>query len=408
MVFKMHVYKIALLGNKDHGKSTTIGSLLMLTKSISEARIEEAKRISKELNRPFEPGFLLDSFSEEREDAMTIDTTRAQIQYKGKGFEFIDVPGHEELIKNMLSGAAYADFALAIVSAAPNEGISNQTKRHIFIANLIGINKIIVAVNKMDAVNYDENRFNEIKKEITDYLIKIGVKNRDIKFIPISAYRGDNLVEKSSNMNWYNEDPLIDLLHKTSSKKKKTNNKIFSAIIQGNITTEKGELIAGKVISGAVNLNDTVVIEPDDIESKVEILYVAGKEKEKAKAGNEIALKLDKDINVEGRVLCSRNEEIKSMRSLNVRAFFVDVPKEDKLKIKINNNEVYGLTKIIDSIDTSSGNHFSDNKIRALEAADLDINLDKPVAAAKFNSIPELGKLLFYEEGKFIGIGIII
>ncbi|EQD45119.1 translation elongation factor EF-1, subunit alpha, partial [mine drainage metagenome] len=143
----MIVRRVTLLGHKDHGKSTLIGNLLISTKSVSEARVEDAKRTSIRLGRKFEPGFLLDSFEEEREGAMTIDTTRAQIKYRGSAFEFIDVPGHEELIKNMISGASYADSALLIVSAKKGEGITGQTRRHIFLAKMLGIERVVVAVN---------------------------------------------------------------------------------------------------------------------------------------------------------------------------------------------------------------------------------------------------------------------
>ncbi len=183
----MKINRITLLGHKDHGKSTLIGNLLIKTNSVSEQRISEAKRISTELNKPFEPGFILDSFEEERREGLTIDTTRVQLKYKDAAFEFIDVPGHEELIKNMLSGASYADFALAVVSAASNEGIKDQTKRHIYIADLIGINRIVIAVNKMDKINYDEKRFNDIKNSLMHYFSKVGINKRNIIFIPISA-----------------------------------------------------------------------------------------------------------------------------------------------------------------------------------------------------------------------------
>src|SRR5271154_1586737 len=192
----MDVTEVTLLGHKDHGKSTLIGNMLITTKSVSEQRINDAKKTSKKLGRNFEPGFILDSFEEEREGGLTIDTTRAQVLYKGNAFEFIDVPGHEELIKNMISGASNADFAVLMVSAKPDEGIRDQTFRHLYLAGMLGIKKILVAVNKMDKVGYEENRFDEIRSRILTFLIKTGFEKKNLYFVPISAYNAENLVSK--------------------------------------------------------------------------------------------------------------------------------------------------------------------------------------------------------------------
>ena len=195
--------------------------LLMETGSISEQRIRDAKKTSKKLGRQFEPGYILDSFEEERLNEMTIDTTRAQVKYRNTGFEFIDVPGHEELMKNMLSGASYADFALLLISAKPDEGITGQTKRHIFVAKMLGIRKLVVAVNKLDAVNYSKERFEEIKNHVGDYLNRIGFKNINISFVPISAYNAENLVKRSNKTGWYKGKSLMDVLVQVSKSTKK-------------------------------------------------------------------------------------------------------------------------------------------------------------------------------------------
>ena len=183
----MHIQQITMLGHKDHGKSTLIGSLLMSTGSATEERIADAKNTSKKLGKQFEPAFILDAFSEEREGGLTIDTARAQIKYMGKAFELIDVPGHEELIKNMLSGASYANTAVLVVSAAKDEGIKPQTKRHLFLAKMLGIRHFIVAVNKMDTVGYSQNDYEMIKNDIAAYLDDIGVHSQSVNFVPISC-----------------------------------------------------------------------------------------------------------------------------------------------------------------------------------------------------------------------------
>src|SRR5271169_5201570 len=139
----MEKYTITMLGEKDHGKSTLIGNLLISTGHTTEARINEVKKTSK--SKRFEPAHILDSFVEEREQEMTIDTTRAELVYRNAIYELIDVPGHLELIKNMMSGASNSDIAILMVSAKREEGFRPQTKRHIFISTMFGTKALVVA-----------------------------------------------------------------------------------------------------------------------------------------------------------------------------------------------------------------------------------------------------------------------
>ena len=240
----MEINKVTLLGHKDHGKSTLIGSLLIVTKTVSKDRLNEAKKQSANLGRKFEPGFILDSFSEERKGGLTIDTSRAQVKYRDSAFEFIDVPGHEELIKNMISGASYAKFALLIVSANKNEGIRPQTKRHIYLSRMLGIEKLIVAVNKMDTVGYDKDIFEQIHKELGEFLEKIGVDSRSVNFVPISAYGSENLSKRSSNMPWYKGKPLLDLMCEMAKKRSNgPSDGNMRVILQGSMPHESDSLL---------------------------------------------------------------------------------------------------------------------------------------------------------------------
>ncbi|MGC8694407.1 MAG: GTP-binding protein [Candidatus Micrarchaeia archaeon] len=401
----MKINRITLLGHKDHGKSTLIGNLLIKTGSVSEQRISEAKRISAELNKPFEPGFILDSFEEERREGLTIDTTRVQLKYKDAAFEFIDVPGHEELIKNMLSGASYADFALAVVSAASDEGIKDQTKRHIYIADLIGINRIIIAVNKMDKIDYDEKIFNDIKASLLNYFSKVGINKRNIIFIPISAYNGENIIEHSSKMEWYKGEPLIDLLY-NQSKKKQKRSKHLTALIQGSIDKDGEQLISGKVLTGKLSEGDSVIVYPENFEDKIEKIFVGGKERKVAKAGNDIVLKTsEENRTINNKIISEKsNPDIKISNNAEVLLFFVNEIR-DNLKIKIYNTEIPCTVEVIKSINTSTGDMFEDNKPRVLEAATAKLHFQNNIIYTQFNSNKELGKFLLYSEDTFIGLG---
>ena len=189
--------KIVIVGHMDHGKSTLIGRLLYDTNSLPQGKIEEIIRVSKELGRELEFAYLIDNLEEEREQQLTMDTAQTFFKTKNRNYVIIDAPGHKEFIKNMITGASQADAAVLLLDA--KEGIKEQTRRHAYILKLLDIKNLIVAVNKMDLIDYNELKFNKIKQEILGSLSKIGL-NPDF-IIPISALKGENILNKSTNIN---------------------------------------------------------------------------------------------------------------------------------------------------------------------------------------------------------------
>ncbi len=401
----MLVKKITMLGHKDHGKSTLIGSILMLTKSVSDARVNEAKKYSQKLGKPFEPAFILDSFEEEREGGLTIDTTRAEAKYKDMAFEMIDVPGHEELIKNMMSGASFADTAVLLVSAKPDEGIRDQTKRHVFVAKMLGIEKLVVAVNKMDAVGYDDKRYNEISSEISSFLKKIDFKNA--VFVPISAYNGENIIKKSDKMKWYKGKPLLESLYIMASTESKAKGKELRAIVQGQIDSSSSSVLGIKVLSGILRPGKTRAF-PQKIERNVLKIIVNGKKVAKATAGESAAIEIDKPIeNPRGSVLAESEPIIgDKMEALVFSA--TRLCSKSKLSLRILGNEVSAKIKIKEIIDVSSGEKKRGKSIPALNAGIVEIKLAKPVAFEKYSKVKELGRFTFYLGKRFGGVGIVV
>jgi small GTP-binding protein len=191
--------KFVIVGHVDHGKSTLIGRLLFDTNSLQEGKMEEIRRISKDLGKKMEFSFLLDHLREEREQGITIDTAQTFFRTDKKEYTIIDAPGHVEFLRNMITGSSQAEAAILIVDVV--EGIMEQTKRHANILSLLGVEKVIVAFNKMDSVSYKKEVFEKIKTELEDFLGKIKIKPEFC--IPISAYDGDNVAVKSKNMDWY-------------------------------------------------------------------------------------------------------------------------------------------------------------------------------------------------------------
>jgi sulfate adenylyltransferase subunit 1 len=407
----MKVRQITLLGHKDHGKSTLIGNLLMLTKSVTQTRINEAKKYSKKLNKDFEPAFILDSFHEEREGGLTIDTTRAEVLYKNTAFSFIDVPGHEELINNMISGASYASVALLIVSAKKDEGIQDQTKRHLFIARMLGIKKLIVAINKMDLVEFSEQRFMQIKDELSDFINRIGFRSEDVSYIPISAYKGENILDHSTNMKWYKGPPLLKALKETPETGRAKDDGALRIILQGFLNGKRNSVM-GKVVRGSIKLGEKATcIIPLNVNVIIKSIVVRGKRVNSAKEGNSVVLGLDREINqdVRGSIICG--EAYCPIPTDNIRArVFLTKALGNDTTIKFNGMEIRCSIKPLSYIDPTTGQSSERNRLKgsSLIAIDAQLKLSRKIAAERFEDTQELGRFLVYTGTKFAGIGIII
>ena len=192
----LDVPKIVIVGHVDHGKSSFIGRLLYDIGEIQEEKYRELKKASQKRGNEFEFAFLLDALQDERDQGITIDTTRIFFKTKKRKYVFIDAPGHKEFIRNMITGAASADIAILIVDV--NEGIKQQTKKHSYLLKLLGFEKVITLYNKMDKVNYSESKFLDIKSKLETFLSKIGIKS--YSSIPISSRKGDNIVTLSKKV----------------------------------------------------------------------------------------------------------------------------------------------------------------------------------------------------------------
>jgi bifunctional enzyme CysN/CysC/sulfate adenylyltransferase subunit 1 len=400
----MEVKKISLLGHKDHGKSTLIGSMLMQTGAATKVRIEEAKRYSKKKGKDFEPAFILDSLVEEREQEMTYDTTRAQMKYKNHAFEFIDVPGHEELIKNMISGASYGDVALLMVSALPDEGIKDQTKRHVFLAKMLGIENLIVAVNKMDMVGYDKKRFTMIKENLSEFLKRINFNLDKVEFIPISAYKGENLTKKSNKIKWYAGKCLADVLCNETKEEPKDNK--LRVLVQGMLEDKKNMYITGKIISGKLGVKDEIKAFPSGAVYEVDQIIVKNKKAKTAKSGENIAIKVEGKINeAKGSLMFPKSEKVIPVKEAKSLIFFVRKPGKD-ITANLYGNKVKCMIKIDKLVETASGREVKRGIAKPLEAAHSTIRLENPMIIEKYDKNRELGRFTLSDENGFFGIGI--
>ncbi|HEX9757397.1 MAG TPA: GTP-binding protein [Nitrospiria bacterium] len=289
----MKRFTITLLGHKDHGKSTLIGRLLYDTKSVMEDRTEEVREYCKTVGKPFEYAFLLDSFEEERRDGMTIDVIHAQVKGKKNIYDCIDVPGHRELLKNMLSGASHADAGILIVSA--KEGLEEQTGHHLRLANWLGLASLIVVVNKMDHVEYQQEVFEEMVSKIKA-LEKTPILGPKVDFIPISAYKGDNVVARSSQMPWYTGRTLFEHMEGLEVQNSFLNLPLRLPV-QDVYENKAGErILAGKVESGEIHVGQEVVFVPSNGKATIRSIMGVDKNQKTAMPGENIGLVLDRNL----------------------------------------------------------------------------------------------------------------
>ena len=286
--------KLVIVGHIDHGKSTLIGRLLFDTGSLPEDKITEIQQICSSLGKEFEFGFILDNLEEERDQGITIDTTQIFFNSDKRKYVIIDAPGHVEFVKNMITGASQAEAATVIIDA--EEGVKEQTKRHAYILGMLGIQNILVLINKMDRVGYDQNRFNEVKKSFIDFLNDI--KLNAVQFIPISANQGDNVVKRSEHISWYHGPTFLEALD--SIKAKQTfRDKPLRFTVQDIYNFSK-RIIAGKVISGVLHQNDEILILPSGEKTRIRSLEEYLKNPTEAETGKCIG------VTTADKVFCDR------------------------------------------------------------------------------------------------------
>ena len=257
---KPHI-NVIFVGHVDHGKSTTVGRLLYDSGIISDQELRKLKETAQEKGKVgFEFAFVMDNLKEEQERGITIDLSHKKFTTDKYEYTIIDAPGHKDFVKNMITGAAQADVGFLVVAAS--DGIMAQTREHIFLCKTLGVNQIAVLINKMDAVKWDQAKYDSVKKEITTLLQTVGYKIAEVEFIPISAYQGDNVVKKSGNMEWYKGPTIREQLDKFKEPEKPTQLPLRLPIQDVYNITGIGVVPVGRVETGVMKVGDKIIIMP--------------------------------------------------------------------------------------------------------------------------------------------------
>lgn len=402
--------KIVIIGHVDHGKSTLTGRLLLDTHSLPKEKIQEIKKISKELGRDTQLAYLTDQLKEERERNITIDTTQIFFKTRKRNYVIIDAPGHVEFIKNMMSGASQAQAAILIVDV--HNGIREQTKRHVSIMTLLGIKHIIVVFNKMDLLKFKEEKFKQVKDELLKFLEKAQIK--PLQLIPVSAKEGDNITQKSKHMKWYKGPTLLQILD-SFRLESNTAEKPLRFPIQDVYEINGQKIIVGKITSGIIREKQEIFCLPLSQRAKIKSIVVYGKNIKEARANENIGLILNKPLPLKrGDIISDNTHQPTLTTTFNGTLFWMcDEPLQlhTTITLRCATQEVScTIEKIEKRIDSATLKTIQENasELKINEIGIVTFKTDHPIVIEKFDFIEELGRFVVEHKYNLQGAGIIV
>ncbi|NPA99882.1 MAG: translation elongation factor EF-1 subunit alpha [Crenarchaeota archaeon] len=420
---KPHI-NLAVIGHVDHGKSTLIGHLLVATGYVDEKAWKELYETAKKMGKEdFAYAWIMDRLKEERERGVTIEAMHVGFETNKYFITIIDLPGHRDFIKNMIVGASQADAALLVVSARPGEyeagiGPQGQTREHLFLVRTLGVTQLIVAVNKMDVVNYDQKRYEQIKSELSKLLKLLGYDPSKVPFIPVSAIKGDNIKEKSPNTPWYNGPTLLEALDMLEPPPRPVD-KPFRMPIQDVFTiTGVGTVVVGRVETGVIKVGDKVVIMPPAKVGDVRSIETHHIKLNEAKPGDNIGVNVrgieKKDVkrgDVMGHVTNPPTvaEEIVARLVVLWHPTAISVGYAPVMHVHTATVPTQ-IVEIIAKLDPRTGQTIEHKPqfIKQGDAAIVRLKPLKPVVAEKFADFPPLGRFALRDMGRTVAAGQII
>ncbi len=425
MVEKPHL-NLVVIGHVDHGKSTIMGHFMYKLGVVDERTIEEYAKESEKTGAgdTFKFAWVLDRLKEERERGVTIDLAFQKFETRKYFFTLIDAPGHRDFVKNMITGASEADAALLVVSAKPGEteaGLSEggQTREHAFLAKTLGVNQMIVAINKMDVTNppYDQKRFEEVKAAVQRLLKLVGYKVEKIPIIAVSGYKGDNLVERSENMPWYKGPTLFEALDMLEVPPKPIDKPLRIPIQDVYSITGVGTVPVGRVETGVLKVGDKVVIMPPGITGEVKSIETHHTPIPKAEPGDNIGFNIRgvsrQDIR-RGDVVGHPDNPPTVVKEFIAQIIVVYHPTAIAAGytpvMHAHTAQVAAQIKeLISKIDPRTGQVIEDHprSLKTGDAAVVRIRPVKPVCLETFKDFPELGRFALRDSGRTIAAGIV-
>ena len=411
----MDILRFLTAGSVDDGKSTLIGRLLYDSKNILVDQLEAIERSTK--NREdgeVDLALLTDGLRAEREQGITIDVAYKYFSTPKRKFIIADAPGHIQYTRNMVTGASNADWIIILVDA--RNGVIEQTKRHSIIASLLNIPHVVVAINKMDLVDYSEEKFNEIVKEYEKVAHSLALK--DVKFIPISAKDGDNVVDKSEKMPWYKGSALLNLLE-TVELQTSLNHVNGRFPVQLVLRPQVDELhdyrgYAGKVESGVFAVNDKVKIYPSNIETTIKALSGGGKEVQECFAPHSAVLHLADDIDISrGDLIAKEDNLLKTGQDIEALVCWMDekpLTIGTKYLLQHNSKTVIAMVKeICYRLDVNTlEKEMTPANAGLNEVVEVLLKTSAPLSYDSYQSIRENGSAILIDQTSFVTVGAVL
>lgn len=392
-------------GSVDDGKSTLIGRLLYDSKSIFEDQLESVEKTSaKKGHDDVDLAMFTDGLRDEREQGITIDVAYRYFTTPTRKFIIADTPGHIQYTRNMVTGASTANAAVILIDA--RNGVLEQTKRHAFIASLLNIPHLLICVNKMDLVDYDETRFHEIVADFEEISTKLQIQ--DLRFFPISALNGDNVVNRSKNMDWYSGGSLLHALETLYIGS--DINKVDARFPVQTVLRPQSEAnpdyrgYAGRIASGTYNIGDKVAVLPSGFESKIKTINAGENEVEKAFAPMSIAMTLEDDIDISrGDMIVRKNNQPEQLQEFDVMLCWMNNngprPRAKYILMHTSNEQRAMIKSVIHKIDINTFNRSNDDSPLAMnDIAKVKLRTNRRLFVDNYRENRNTGSLILIDE----------
>ncbi len=390
----MEVLKIATAGSVDDGKSTLIGRILYDTKSLTTDKLEAIEKTSKQRGYDYlDFSLATDGLVAEREQGITIDVAHIYFSTKKKSYIIADTPGHVEYTRNMVTGASTSQASIILIDA--RKGVIEQTNRHFFINNLLRIKDVVVAINKMDLVDYSEETYNKIKADFSELMSKRDYQDQKITFIPVSALKGDNVVNKTDKMPWYEGEALLEHLEQLD-KADIYNVGTPRFPVQYVIRPKTEDFhdfrgYAGKVYGGNLSVGDEIMVLPSKTRSKIKDIYFYDEKYETASRRSSVTITLENDINVSRGDMIVKEGDLPTID----KQFTANVCWMDSEELTVGGKYIvqHGINKVLAKVDRVNHKIHPDYSGIDSEATSIGVN---DIASVSF----KLNKPIFYDQFK--------